>query len=447
MSRHERLNGPYARLETKTAADTPANSEIKALTDELMRTVTEFRTKNDESIAELRTKKIDDVVLREHVDRINAGISEVEKKLTDEILEVKRAAIFAASTSEKKDAHPAITEYRAALDPYLRGRYGSEQEPREMLAAQKKLLESKALVTNVADSAGFLVTPQMDQTVRELSNLVSPIRNIAAVQTISGGSYEVIVSTTEAASGWVGEIDTRAETTAPKIEKLEIVPGEIFAKPLASQRMLDDSFIDVEQWLAAKVSRTFAKQEGAAFVSGNGIVKPRGFLNYPTVANASYAWGSVGYIVTGTSAAFTAPAAGPPILQGADVLYDVIGALAYDYRPGANWVANRRTVSEMRKFKDLNANYIWSPMTAGQPATIAGYAITEAEDMPDIAANSFSVAFGDFRSAYQIVDRVGVRTLRDPYSSKPYIEFYTTKRVGGGVVNFEAYKLLKFGTS
>jgi HK97 family phage major capsid protein len=446
MSRHERLNGPYARLETKSGADTPANQEIKKLTDELMRTVSQFREKNDEALAELRTKKIDDVVLKEHVDRINAAITDVEKKLTDEILEVKRAAIFARG-SDQKEQHPAVIEYKAALDRYFRGRFGSEQEPREMLAAQSKLIESKALTTNVADSAGFLVSPEMDRTIHELSNIVSPIRGIASVQAISGGSFETIVSTTEADAGWVGETDARTETTAPTVDKIEIVPGEIYAKPLASQRMLDDAFVNVEQWLAEKVSRVFAKKEGAAFVTGNGIKKPRGFLDYPKVANASYAWGSVGYIATGTSGAFTVPAAGPPIVQGADVLYDVIGALAYDYRAGAYWVANRRTVSEMRKFKDLNANYIWSPMTAGQPATIAGYPIAEAEDMPDIAASSYSVAFGDFRMAYQIVDRIGVRTLRDPYSSKPWVEFYTTKRVGGAVVNFEAFKLLKFATS
>ena len=212
--------------------------------------------------------------------------------------------------------------------------------------------------------------------------------------------------------------------------------------------MLDDSFLNVEQWIANEASLVFAQKEAQAFISGDGVKKPKGFLAYSVVADSSWAWGSVGYVPTGTSGGFTGPQAGPPLVQGADVIFDLVAALKYPYRPNASFAANRKTVAAMRKLKSLYGDYLWTPgLQAGQPSSFVGYPLVEMEDMPDIAANSYSVIFGDFRQFYRIVDRIGVRVLRDPFTSKPYVLFYTTKRVGGGIRNFEAAKILKFSVS
>ena len=211
--------------------------------------------------------------------------------------------------------------------------------------------------------------------------------------------------------------------------------------PAATQTLLDDSQVDIEQWLADEVQIVFAEQEGAAFVNGDGTNKPTGFLHYTAVADASWSWGNLGYIASGADGAFASS-------NPADALINLAYAPKQGYRANGRWVMNRKTESTVRKFKDTTGNYIWQPgLSAEQPATLFGYPVTEAEDMPDIASNSLSIAFGDFTRGYLVVDRVGVRVLRDPYSAKPYVLFYTTKRVGGGVQNFEAIKLMKFAAS
>jgi HK97 family phage major capsid protein len=211
--------------------------------------------------------------------------------------------------------------------------------------------------------------------------------------------------------------------------------------PAATQVLLDDAQVDTEAWLASEVQTVFAEQESTAFVTGDGTAKPKGFLNYTTVADGSWAWNKIGYVATGVSGGFAAS-------NPADNLLDLAYAPKQAYRANGTWVMNRKTESTIRKFKDTTGNYIWQPGTiAGAPATLFGYPVVESEDMPDVGANTYSVAFGDFARGYLIVDRVGIRVLRDPYTAKPYILFYTTKRVGGGVQNFEAIKLLKFGTS
>ena len=211
--------------------------------------------------------------------------------------------------------------------------------------------------------------------------------------------------------------------------------------PAAAAALLDDSAVNIDDWIAAEVESAFAAQEGTAFVSGDGTNKPKGFLAYTTAAEASWSWGKLGYVVTGTSAAL--PSSNP-----SDVLVDLIYTLKAGYRANARFVLNRRTQATVRKLKDADGHYLWQPAAvAGGEASLMGFPVTEAEDMPDIAANSLSLAFGDFRRGYLVVDRLGVRVLRDPYSAKPYVLFYTTKRVGGGVQDFDAIKLLKFGTS
>ena len=189
------------------------------------------------------------------------------------------------------------------------------------------------------------------------------------------------------------------------------------------------------------MQQAFADQESTAFVTGNGTNRPKGFLNYTNVADAFWTWGNLGYIATGAAGAF-------PVSNPSDKLIDLAYALKSGYRQNANWVMNRKTQSVIRKFKDSGGEYIWQPAaTADGKSTLMNFPVVESEDVPDIATDSFSLAFGDFNRGYLIVDRIGVRVLRDPYSAKPYVLFYTTKRVGGGVQNFEAIKLMKFGVS
>jgi HK97 family phage major capsid protein len=222
---------------------------------------------------------------------------------------------------------------------------------------------------------------------------------------------------------------------------LEFPAADLYASPAATQALLDDAFVNLDEWLAAECEDAFAAQETDAFVNGNGTNKPKGFLSYTKVADASQAWGEIGFVLSGAAGGFHATT---PV----DRIIDLIYAPKAQYRANGRFVLNRRTAAQIRKFKDADGNYIWSPATApGAPATLLGYPVTEIETMPDVGANSFALAFGDFAKGYLIVDRAGVRVLRDPYSAKPYVLFYTTKRVGGGVQNFDAIKLMKFAAS
>jgi HK97 family phage major capsid protein len=445
MTAHVRLQGPYNPLERKEEA--PSNPEFKRLADELMSTVAAFRTKNDESLEELRKKKIDDVVLKDHVDRINDAIDKVEKKLTDELLDIKRKAIFEGQREAKKPEAPELVEYRKEFDGYLRGKFGSDDRPRELKEACAKAFEAKALSVGEDASAGFTVLPTIETTMTEIAVLVSPVRSVANVSTISTDRVEFPVNKRGTNFGWSGETDPRTATQNSQIGKTEIPVHEMWAQPGATQSFLDDTYLDAENWIANEVAIAFSQGEGVSFVSGNGVKKPQGFLAYPVVADASWSWGNVGYVASGTSGGFTPPATGP-LVQGADVFADLVAALKYQYRQNARFAANRRTVAAMRKLKDLHANYLWVPgLAMGQKDSFYGYPLAEFEDMPDLAANSYSIAFADFKQFYRIVDRVGIRTLRDPFTNKPFVMFYTTKRVGGAIDNFEAGKLLKFGTS
>jgi HK97 family phage major capsid protein len=243
------------------------------------------------------------------------------------------------------------------------------------------------------------------------------------------------------AAGWIGETASRPQTASAVLDELAFPAMELYAQPAATATLLEDAFVNLDEWLAGEVDQVFAEQEGTAFVSGDGSNKPKGFLAYTTVANGSWAWGNIGYIASGAAGAF--PASNP-----SDVLIDLIYALRAGYRQNACFVMNRKTQSVVRKFKDSTGNYLWQPpATAAGRSTLIGFPLVDAEDMPDVAAGSLSIAFGDFRRGYLIVDRQGVRVLRDPYSAKPYVLFYTTKRVGGGVQDFDAIKVLKFAVS
>ncbi len=401
--------------------------EVKAEFNSFQRTFEAYKNTNDQSLREIKTRLGEDVITREQADRINRALDEHKQRMDEMTLAQARPGF----ASDAALCRPYGREHKAAFDLYMRK--GAEQGLLD--------LESKALSVGVSADGGFLVTPETERQIDRLLSAASPIRAISAVQKISGNVYKKPFATTSASTGWVGETAARPQTTTPNLVELSFPAMEIYAMPSATQTILDDAAVDTEAWLADEVQIIFAEQESLAFVSGDGVNKPKGFLSYTNVANASWTWGNIGYLATGVSAAFAAS-------NPSDVLVNMIYTLKQGYRTNANWVLNRTVQADIRKFKDANGLYLWQPsLQAGQPSTLLGYPVTESEDMPSLGANSYSIAFGDFKRGYLVVDRLGIRVLRDPYTAKPYVLFYTTKRVGGGVQNFEAIKLLKFGLS
>jgi len=300
-------------------------------------------------------------------------------------------------------------------------------------------LEGKAMSSAVAGDGGYLVDPQTSATIKSTLSSTASIRAIANVVTVDATSYDVLVDHTEMGAGWATEVDPTAETGTGTIDRITIALHELSALPKASQRLLDDSAFDIEGWLAGRIADKFARSEAAAFISGDGIDKPRGILAYPQVDNDVWVWGNLGYIATGTDGAFD------PV-SPADAIIDIVYSLSAEYRAGASFVMNSRTAGALRKLKDADGRFLWSDgLASGEPARLLGYPVMIAEDMPDMATDATAVAFGNFRAGYTVAERPDLRVLRDPFSAKPHVLFYATKRVGGGVSDFAAIKLLKFG--
>lgn len=344
-------------------------------------------------------------------------------------------AAFEGATSEVAVMRPVLSGARIAdpakaafVDGYLRR--GSE-------------VELKSFSGSVAADGGYAVPKEIDAVIDATLKGISPIRAIANVVRVGSAGYRKLVTQNGVTSGWASETATRPETATPTFN--EIVPsfGELYANPAATQAMLDDAAFDVEGWLAGEIATEFAKAEGAAFVNGNGTNKPRGFLQAPTAAtgDATRPFGTLQYVASGAAGAFVAT-------NPQDRLLDLVHSLRAPYRQGASWVMNASTLATIRKFKTTDGAFIWQPgVAAGQPDTLLGYSVVEAEDMPDIAANSLSIAFGNFKAGYLIAERTETNILRDPYSNKPYVHFYATKRLGGAVTNSEAIKVMKFALS
>ncbi|MBL8564745.1 MAG: phage major capsid protein [Hyphomicrobiaceae bacterium] len=398
--------------ETKTAG-----GDVGAAFDEFMRAFEEFKETNDRRLDEMERRTGEDVVTVEKLARIDRALDQLTVKSQRPPLggPAPRSSIS--------------IQHKSAFDGYVR----------KGEVSGLRAIEGKALSVGSDPDGGYLVPDETETTINRALRDISPIRAIAGVRQVSGSVYKRPYAVSGFATGWIGETAARPQTTTPTLSELAFPTMELYAMPAATASLLDDSAVNIDEWLAEEVRVAFAEQEGTAFVSGDGINQPKGFLSYPTVANASWSWGNIGTVATGVSAAF--PASDP-----GDVLIDLIYAVRAGYRANAHFVMNRATQSQVRKLKDGDGTYLWQPASEpGQAPTLLGFPIAEAEDMPDIAANSMSIAFGDFRRGYLIVDRVGIRVLRDPYSSKPYVLFYTTKRVGGGVQDFDALKLLKFG--
>lgn len=302
-------------------------------------------------------------------------------------------------------------------------------------------LEMKSFEGTTAIDGGLVVPRELDATIDATLKAISPIRQIASVVRVGSAGYRKLITTGGALSGWASETGARAETDTPKFREIAPPMGDLFANPAASQAMLDDAAFDVEAWLTNEIATEFARAEGAAFVNGDGVNKPRGFLRGPTPtteADTVRAFGTLQYLATGVAGNFAAT-------NPADRLIDLIQALRPPYRQGAVFVMNSATLARIRKFKTTDGAFLWQPsVQAGRPDTLLGYPVVEAEDMPDVADGAFSVAFGNFRAGYLIAERSETTILRDPFTRKPYVYFYAVKRIGGAVVNSEAIKLLRF---
>ncbi len=395
--------------------------------DALRHTFEEFKSTNDERLVALERKR-GDVLIEEKVDRINAALDLQTKRMDELALRQARPALEGRG---KPVSDADSREHKSAFDAYVRG--GE--------AGALRQLETKAMSVGSNPDGGYLVPVELEREIGTRLAAISPIRAISSVREISGSVYKKPFMTAGPATGWVGETDARTQTTSPTLDALSFPAMELYAMPAATATLLDDSAVNIDEWIASEVELTFGVQEGAAFVNGDGTNKPKGFLQYTTVANGSWSWGNLGYVASGAAGAFAAS-------NPSDALVDLIYALKAGYRQNGTFVMNRKTQAAIRKFKDTGGSYLWQPPAqAGGRASLMTFPLIEAEDMPDVGANSLSIAFGDFRRGYLIVDRVGVRVLRDPYSAKPYVLFYTTKRVGGGVQDFDAIKLMKFAAS
>lgn len=373
-------------------------------------------------------------------DAATAGSREI-KDLRAELDKLSMRASAGGLSEGRSDESEDVKAYRKAFNTMFRK--GEEAVPGGAHAL--RTLEVKAALSSQSNpDGGFTVTPEMEAAIDATVKEVSPMRQICTVRPVGTASYKKLVNTHGTSSGWVGETDPRSVMTATsQLSELEYPVMEMWAMPAATQSLLDDSTIDISAWIGSETELEFAQQEGAAVINGNGIKKPLGLLGgYSIVADSAYAWKSLGYIATGASGAFASSAQG-------DALVNLYHAPKTAYRTNAQWIMNRNTLSAVRKLKDGQGNYLvnLSYRNDGLVEEVLGKPVVEMPDMPDIAANSFAIAFGDFKRGYIIVDRKGITVLRDPYTQKPYVMFYTTKRVGGGVQNFEAIKLLKFAAS
>lgn len=372
--------------------------------------------------ADALDQAFDAVMAAEAVDELKVSLSALKAQVDAQAVAASRLPLDGA-----KAADPAKTRF---VERYLRR--GVESG-----------VELKALEGTTSADGGYAVPREIDGQIAVTLKSLSPIRAIANVVQTGTAGYRKLIAHGATGASWVGETGDRDETDTRAFA--EIVPsfGELYANPAASQAMLDDAVFDIESWLAEEIAREFAVSEGAAFINGNGTNKPKGFLSYTTSADgdATRSFGTLQHIISGAAGAFASS-------NPQDKLVELVHALKPAYRQGACWVMNSDTLAQIRKFKTTDGAFLWQPgLVEGQAATLLGYPVVEAEDMPNVGANSLAIAFGNFKAGYLIADRGETRILRDPFSNKPFVHFYATKRLGGAVVDSNAIKIMKFAAS
>jgi HK97 family phage major capsid protein len=401
-------------------------SEVHAATDTLARAFEEYKSVNDQRLAEIERKGAADVLHDDHLGRMDSTMT----KLQDDITNLKTSL---RRPGKGPLAPCADTAHKQAFLTYIAKGYDSGLGS----------FESKALEVINSAEGGYMVPPEMSDRIVTRQFDTTPMRQISTVMSISSDAVEMLRDTNEPVAQWVSELGTRADTADNGLGRIRIPVHELYAQPKATQKLLDDAMVNVEEWLINKVASKFSRAENNAFVAGDGIGMPRGFTSYTAVTtdDATRAWGVLQYVPTGANGAFAST-------NPADCLFDLMHKLRVGYHPEAVWLMPRAVADAIRKFKDSTGSYVWQPgLQQGTPATLLGFPVMLGEDMPNVGTGSFSVAFGNFKEGYTIVDRLGMRILRDPYTGAPFIKFRCTKRTGGDVANFEAIKLLSFSAS
>ncbi|MBA2932978.1 phage major capsid protein [Sphingomonas sp. CGMCC 1.13654] len=371
-----------------------------------------YETKNDP--LEASFAGADDIA------ELRAGMAALKAKLDAGTIVAARAPLSGAAAPEAKQF----------VDRYLR--HGNAAG-----------IEVKAIDGTADSTGGYAVPQEIDAAIASTLSNISPIRGIANVVTVGSAGYRKLVTSGGITSGWAAEDAARAETATPVFNEIAPPMGDLFANPAATQAMLDDAAFDLEGWLAGEIAQEFARAEGAAFVNGDGVNKPKGFLQVPHTSQVDGVrpFGTIQYLYTGVDGAF-------PADEPEDLLIDLVQSLRAPYRQGAVFVMNAATLAVIRKMKTTEGQFLWSPgLVTGQPDTLLGYPVVEAGDMPDIGPGTTPIAFGNFNAGYLIAERGETAILRDPFSHKPFVHFYATRRIGGAVANSEAIKLIRFSAS
>jgi len=431
----------------------PETKDVMEKLDEIGKAIKTAQDTADKAVGELDgldLKKINEAT--EAATKGLLDIQEAEQKRTAEEAEVKERikeleAIVAKSGGRGKPDDFEAKEYRDAVTAYMRKGMEIDADVVERVCrihAEKTLIgvdESKMesytkdLVAGVGPDGGYYITTDRSSKISTRIFETSPLRGVASVQTTTSDMFEMVLDDDEASAGWVGETQSRADTDTPQIGLIKIPIHELFAQPRATQKMIDDAGFDIESWLTSKVSNRLGRLENTSFVVGDGSKKPKGFLSYPAWAvAATYERDAIEQISSGNAALLTA-----------DGLIALQNALIQEYDMNANWGMKRATFGAIMILKDVQGRYLLNPrvLAEGADKILLGKPVVLMDDMPTVAADALSVVYADFNEFYTIVDRFGIRVLRDPYTSKPYVKFYTTKRTGGAVTNFEAGKIQK----
>jgi len=417
------------------------NTEVKQAVETLGKTFEEFKTKNDERLKQAE-KKGEDAVTKDEVEKLNKGIDDLKAELKKQLdgleakanrlqlegtgdgaAEQKAAAAFGDLVGKSGYTAAELKDYRADLGNYLR----------------RNEVKATTMMVGADPAGGFWVSP--DNTGRMVKKLyeTTPMRQLANVVSIGTDRLEGPIDNGEGDAAWVGETDARPQTDMSQLGMWAIDVNELYAYPMVTQKLLEDAKIDIEAWVSDKSVMKFGRKENTAFVNGDGNKKPKGFLAYSSTADddAARKWGVLQYILSGKADG----------LATADAFIDMIFSLKAGYRQGAGFMSARKSLGTVRKLKDGQGNYLVDLRLSGGALveSIFGYGVTDGEDMPQIAAGSTPFAFGNFAEAYTIVDRLGVSVIRDNITRPGFVKYHMRKRVGGGVVNFEALKLLKIG--
>ena len=416
-------------------------TEIKDLVTGIATAFEEYKQTNDARIEAVKAGKgtadLDAKLAR--MDGAIDSMGEVKAKLEAMETRMSRPGAYGEGESTSREA----AEYKGAFLNWMRS--PTDQERQQKVTAAQRNLETRAADarTSTGASGGFALPEEIERTIARLGVDMSPIRSLATVRTVGTPDYKELIDVNGAAFEWIGETDTRNQTNTPDLAEIAPLFGMASAKPQATEESLDDLFFDVENWLIQSAAEAIYAGEGAAFVSGDGTKKPKGFLAGPTpvvTADSGRAFGTLQYIASAQAAAMPA---------SPDVFFDMIYSLRARYRANATWLTSKAVLATIRKYKEATTNaYMWQPaLAAGQPSSFAGFPMVEAENMPAVGAGTFPLAFGDFREGYLICDRVGMRMTRDEITTPGYVKFYIRKRVGGVLRNTQAIKLLKIAAA